>query len=331
MSVEPQVIEGTVVEEQSEPRQDLVRSETPSLSVTPQVQATELVERLAMIRQAQSQAMQEGVDFGVIPGTDKPTLLKPGAEKLSVLFQLDVQLTNEKTWGPGDHLTVVSQATVYHAPTGSRLGYGEGVCSTRERRYAYRKQGRTCPSCGAGAIIKGKQEYGGGWVCFKKKGGCNAKFQDGDQAIESQQVGDIDNPDLPDLYNTVVKMAEKRARVDAVLAVTGASALFTQDVEDIVRTEGAVPAGPPYGPASDADQQRQARRALAYLLDLNNPDDARVYDVIRAIIKDAGDYAPHIAIRAIGHAAKQAKAVRDERMKAVEGDPAASAFTAEAA
>jgi hypothetical protein len=34
-----------------------------------------------------------------------------------------------------------------------------------------------CPSCGVvGAIIKGKPEYGGGWLCFGKKGGCGAKF-----------------------------------------------------------------------------------------------------------------------------------------------------------
>jgi hypothetical protein len=48
-----------------------------------------------------------------------------------------------------------------------------------------------------------------------------------------KDAGQVDNPDLPDLWNTVVKMAEKRARVDAVLAVTGASAIFTQDAEDL--------------------------------------------------------------------------------------------------
>ena len=32
--------------------------------------------------------MKKGVDFGVIPGTRKPTLLKPGAEKLCRLFSL---------------------------------------------------------------------------------------------------------------------------------------------------------------------------------------------------------------------------------------------------
>ena len=33
-----------------------------------------------------------------------------------------------------------------------------------------------CPECGQPAIIKGKEEWGGGWVCWKKEGGCGAKF-----------------------------------------------------------------------------------------------------------------------------------------------------------
>jgi hypothetical protein len=211
--------------------------ERPTLAVTPNVGAGELVARLDVIRDANAMqtAMVQDVDYGVIPGTgSKPTLLKPGAEKLGVLFQLDVQLVNRKTWD-GEHLTVESCATVFHAPTGTRLGYGEGMCTTRERKYGKRKQERTCPVCGVAAIIKGKAEYGGGWVCFKKRNGCGAKFTDGDQTIEAQVVGEIENPDLPDTWNTVVKMAEKRARIDAVLAVTGASALFTQDVEDLPR------------------------------------------------------------------------------------------------
>jgi hypothetical protein len=35
-----------------------------------------------------------------------------------------------------------------------------------------------CPNCGKDTIIKGKPEYGGGWVCYSKKGGCGAKFTD---------------------------------------------------------------------------------------------------------------------------------------------------------
>mgnify|MGYP003149563669 CR=1 FL=1 len=39
--------------------------------------------------------------------------------------------------------------------------------------------------------------------------------------------------DLADVYNTVLKIGKKRALVDAVLTVTAASDLFTQDIEDL--------------------------------------------------------------------------------------------------
>lgn len=248
-----------------EPGQQIVPAPAPTLAVTPQVEARELVQRLNVIREAAESAMTENVDYGNVPGTDKPTLFKPGAEKLSVLFQLDVQLANEKQWGPGEHLTVISRATVFHAPTGARLGYGEGVCTTKERKYAYRQAQRKCPSCGVEAVIKGKAEYGGGWICWKKRDGCGAKFADGDQAIESQEAGEIENPDLPDLWNTVVKMAEKRARVDAVLAVTGASAIFTQDVEDSAPPAGVGDPGPAESPpATPQGAGAQAPQATAH-------------------------------------------------------------------
>ena len=211
----------------------------PSVAVTPSVGSEDLVERLDVIKAAAQNAMVENVDYGKVPGTGKDCLLKPGAEKLGVLFQLDIQIENEKHFD-GQHLTVSSKAVAYHAPTGARLGFGEGMCSTYESKYAYRQPKRICPKCGEEAVIKGKDEYGGGWLCWKKKDGCGAKFPDGDQSIEGQSLERVDNPDLPDTWNTVVKMAEKRARVDVVLAVTGASAIFTQDIEDqIERSESS--------------------------------------------------------------------------------------------
>jgi hypothetical protein len=322
----PSTIEDVTDAEVVSHGQDLVRSEPVQLAVTPQVGASELVDRLAVIREAMDNAMIAEVDYGVIPGTgSKPTLLKPGAEKLGVLFQLDVQLENVKTWGPDDHLTVVSRATAFHAPTGARVGYGEGVCTTRERKYAYRQQSRTCPACGLEAIIKGKEEYGGGWVCFKKKGGCGAKFPDGDKTIEGQKVGEIENPDLPDLWNTTVKMAEKRARVDVILAVTGASALFTQDVEDTQqpeRTAESTPAvGPAYGKAAEEKQVASTRAALGFLLGCEPAANA-VGLILNDLEKRAGGYLPHLPLAAIALAAK---AVRDRQAPAEEpgeGDPA---------
>lgn len=42
-----------------------------------------------------------------------------------------------------------------------------------------------------------------------------------------------ENTDIADTYNTVLKMAKKRALVDAVKSTTAASDIFTQDVEDL--------------------------------------------------------------------------------------------------
>jgi len=249
-----------VSETLEEPGQEIIIHESAVLSVTPQVEAGELVARIRVIREAMEQAMERDVDYGVIPGTgSKPTLLKPGAEKLGALFQLDVQLENEKMWHEDGHLTVVSKATVFHQPTGARLGAGEGICTTREGRYAFRTAGRVCPRCGSDAIIKGKAEYGGGWVCFKKKGGCGSKFPDDAPSIVSQETGKVPNENIADTYNTVDKMASKRARIDAVLAVTGASALFTQDIEDTAAPSETQPVAQPTSEGPSREQKMRDR------------------------------------------------------------------------
>lgn len=276
MSEQPtEVVDAQVVEEAPPAVPELgalVPTGGTALAVTPQVQATELVERLDVIKQAADQAMTKDIDYGEIPGTNKPTLLKPGAEKLSVLFQLDVQLSNEKVWGPVDHLTVISRATAFHAPTGTRLGYGEGICTTRERKYAYRNAKPKCPTCDEETIFRSKKE-GEGWFCWKKKGGCGAQFGAKDQAIVGQDIGEIDNPDLPDLWNTVVKMAEKRGRVDVVLAVTGASALFTQDIEDSAPTGNTAFQGTPVEPRPKlADERVEQIGASIFALKLTYRD-----------------------------------------------------------
>src|SRR3990167_6517415 len=190
-----------------------------------------------MIQEAQKAVMKEGEHYGVIPGTNKPTLLKPGAEKLAFVFRLDPQYESVDTYD-ANHLTVKSKCTLWHIGSGLRMGSGEGSCSTKETKYAFRHAARKCPSCGKEAIIKGKEEYGGGWLCFKKKDGCGAKFKDGDAVIETQEAGQVANENLADVYNTVLKMSNKRALVAAVLNVTAASDIFTQDLEDYQESAG---------------------------------------------------------------------------------------------
>ena len=199
----------------------------------------ELVGQVSLIQQAMSKVMHDGEHYGVIPGTgSKPTLLKPGAEKLCLLFRLDPEYATERVV-EGDHLTAITTCTLYKITTGQRWGSGQAICSSKESKYAYRKGERTCPECGHNAIIKGRAEYGGGWLCYGKKGGCGAKWPDGATVIEGQNVDRVDNPDLADTWNTIIKMACKRALVAAVLNVTAASDIFTQDIEEIAENTAA--------------------------------------------------------------------------------------------
>lgn len=312
----------------------LTASPPVRLAVTPDEGAAELKARLDVIQAAMTDAMVDGVDYGLVPGVSKPTLLKPGAEKLGVLFQLNIQIVNDKTWGPGDHLTVESRAVVTHAPTGTEVGFGEGLCTTREKKYAKRKLERECPECGKTNIRRSKPrgDEEPGWYCWRKTDGCGANFEANDARITSQEVGEIDNPDLPDLWNTVVKMAEKRARVDAVLAVTGASALFTQDVEDAATAaaERTATSGPLYGPAPNDQQLKQTRLAIAYVLQVEEGDQA-VTDVLVALraVTDTDperQYIPYIGARGIttlATAVKQQREPEEPRpQEAGDGDPA---------
>lgn len=186
-----------------------------------------------LMQQIMREIMHKDEHYGVIPGTGtKPTLLKAGAEKICLTFRLDPQYEIEQKQ-EGQHLTIVSKCTLYHIPSTQRFGSGMGSCSTKESKYAYRQASKKCPECGNETIIKGKEQYGGGWLCFAKKGGCGAKFGDEDKRITDQPTGRIPNDDLADQYNTVLKMANKRSLVAAVLNATAASDIFTQDIEDM--------------------------------------------------------------------------------------------------
>lgn len=190
--------------------------------------------------------LKKGVDFGNVPGSDKPTLLKPGAEKMTSFFGLaptfdDIEKVED--WTGDNHsgepfFYYRLRCSLWRNVNGVRVlvASADGSCNSWEKKYRYRKNNRKCPACGSESIIKGKAEYGGGWLCFKNKGGCGAKFRDGDQSIEAQETGQIKNPDVAEQVNTILKMAQKRALIAATLIATGTSEYFTQDIEDFTNT-----------------------------------------------------------------------------------------------
>lgn len=208
-------------------------------AIMPVLVVAQMRERRQLMQELVRDALVREVDFGVIPGTSKPTLFKSGAEKLCTFFGLSVRLTCEdaqEDWTGEAHSGEAFFSYRYRAAISRgdmMVAEAEGSCTSWESRYRYRDSKRGCPQCGQPAIIKGKEEYGGGWVCFKKQGGCGAKYRDGDAAIEGQTIGRMPNPDVIDQVNTVQKMAQKRAMIAATLIAVNASDFFTQDLEDM--------------------------------------------------------------------------------------------------
>lgn len=219
---------------------------TPSFAVSvdeavAQVQAKhEFFKRV--MRLGDHYAPPHGVTAKPGEAAPKPTLLKPGAELLLANMGLQKELADADTptidyGGVEEGLIRYRRVCRIYRQIGNSpeermlVAQAEGSCSSRESKYRWRNDQRVCPECGKPAIIKGKSEYGGGFVCFKKKDGCGAKFRDNDPAITAQVVGKVPNPDLADVENTILKMADKRALVAATLLATGCSDIFTQDME----------------------------------------------------------------------------------------------------
>ncbi len=163
--------------------------------------------------------MKSGVDFGVIPGTgDKPTLLKPGAEKLASMFGLRPDFDPVETimdWTGDDHggepfFFIRYRCTLYRGDLA--VGQGVGSCNSFEKKYRYRN------------VYPNRATEDD-----KKNGRLEKRPGKGGSTYE---VYVVKNPDPADVANTIDKMAQKRALVAAVLIAVNASELFTQDMED---------------------------------------------------------------------------------------------------
>ena len=209
-----------------------------NLFIAPVVNVAGALQRYQDMKDFISGILKENVDFGKIPGTDKSTLLKPGAEKLATFFGLSAEfqiIEKEEDWTGNDHGGEMFFNYWYKCKitrNGKIVAEGEGSCNSFEKKYRYRSANITCPKCGQATIKKSK--FDDSWYCYGKIGGCGAKFPGGDKSIEDQPRGQVKNPDIADQVNTLQKMAQKRAYVGAVLLATNASEYFTQDIEDFI-------------------------------------------------------------------------------------------------
>lgn len=135
------------------------------------------LQKISRFQQIVQKTLKRGHDYGVIPGTDKPTLLKPGAEKILMLMGLtsEYHITERIQDYDEGFFAFTVRCELYK--NGMKVTEGVGHCNTKEKKYR--------------------------------------------------------NQDPYTLANTCLKMAKKRAQIDATLTVASLSEVFTQDIEDM--------------------------------------------------------------------------------------------------
>lgn len=142
------------------------------------------MDKIQQFQKIMQDALVEGHDYGAaFPGSSKPSLLKPGAERILML------------------LCLASEYEII-----------EKIQNYEEGFFAYTVR----------CILT---KYG--QVVTEGLGHCNSK----------EKKYDSDKQDKYMLGNTCLKMAKKRAQVDAALTVGSLSNIFTQDLEDMVQFE----------------------------------------------------------------------------------------------
>jgi hypothetical protein len=172
--------------------------------------AADVRAQVNLMQDVMAEVMRDGTHYGTIPGTKAKSLWKAGAEKLMATFRLSGDPDTEDLSVNGEfHYRVkVRLAT----PSGQFIGAGIGECSSLEEKYAWRAA-----------------------VCDEEfdatpENRRRVKFSKYQGRVEKKKQIRI-NP--ADVSNTILKMAKKRAQVDAVITATAASDIFTQDIEDL--------------------------------------------------------------------------------------------------
>lgn len=181
-----------------------------------------ILARKGVLNAVMKKVMIEKEHYGTIPGCgNKPTLLKPGAEAIASTFQLCPRYQISKTEIGNGHREYEIVCELFN-PAGGFVGAGVGSATTMEGKYRFRQD-----------VVPDAQVSQKYWDSRDPAmlGGPNRKPQKRDGKWVVVERVEHDNP--ADYYNTVLKMAKKRAFVDAVLTATGASDIFTQDIEDM--------------------------------------------------------------------------------------------------
>jgi hypothetical protein len=241
----------------------------PALSIDQAVQRRD--QMVTFVRRI----LVKDIDFGAIPGTDKPTLLKPGAEKLCTFFGLTKRFTileRVEDWTGKDHGGEPFFYYLYRCQLlrGDRLiAESDGSANSFESKYRWRwvKEADLPPKFDKADLVSRasrasepdfavkKRETGGKygkpaayWDRFDKAiaDGTAKQVQKPKRNGGTMTAWEIDdvayripNDDIAGQVNTLQKMAQKRALIGTTLLAVNASEFFTQDIEDMAGGEAA--------------------------------------------------------------------------------------------
>jgi hypothetical protein len=206
---------------------------------------SDLKHQVTKIQQIMKSVMKPDTHYGNVPGVQNVFLFKAGAEKLCMTFRLIPSYKIDKTVHDGGHITYDVTCTLTHQPSGQVAGEGLGTCSTLEKKYRYRNEdidtGVDLPSAWWNSRDESKLP-----MILKNNGVVPKTPAALAREKLSMAAGKVngkwhvvyrkktENPDIADVYNTVIKMAKKRSLVDATITALAVSDMFTQDPDAIV-------------------------------------------------------------------------------------------------
>jgi len=216
------------------------------LAVDKPATAMEIRAQVNLIQEVMQAVMKSDVHYGIVPGTKKPSLYKPGSEKILSTFRIAVEpvVTDLSTHDEARY-RVETRAT--SQATGMYLGSGIGECSSMEEKYKWRA-----------AVCREE---------FDETPDDRRRmvWKRGYQDKPNYQIAQV-RTNHADVANTILKMAKKRSQIDVTLTVTAASDVFSQDIEDLpegVREAVAEGEGGTSAPAKPPVQPPQRKSQVA--------------------------------------------------------------------
>lgn len=165
----------------------------------------DIISHVALVQEVMRAVMKPDVHYGIIPGTDKPTLYKQGAEVLCMAFRV-ADTYQVEDLSTADTVRYRVTCTGVHQVNGVVLGTGMGEASSGEEKYKWRKawdEEFDATPANMRRIKSGK--------------------------YKTKQV----RTEPADLANTILKMANKRAKIAMTINVTACGDMFGQDLEDM--------------------------------------------------------------------------------------------------